>query len=91
MGKRYWSCCWFRPSHSSRGLARCDIVVWRADVLSHRDKPDKDGGLNIGNKVTDDLKYLVKMNRVTGVHVTVSWDLSPGWSAHTCYQFWGFY
>jgi protein-disulfide isomerase len=40
------------------------------ELLVVSDKPDNDGGLNIGNKVTDDLKYLVKMNRVTGVHVT---------------------
>lgn len=40
------------------------------ELLVVGDKPDKDGGLNIGNKVTDDLKYFVKANRLTGVHVT---------------------
>lgn len=40
------------------------------DLLLVPDKPDKDGGLNIGNKVTDDVKFMVKANRVTGVHVT---------------------
>lgn len=34
------------------------------------DKPGEDGSLNIGNKVTNDLKLLVKANRLTGVHVT---------------------
>jgi len=40
------------------------------DLLWISDKPDKDGGLNVGNGVTNDLKVLVKMNRLTGVHVT---------------------
>ncbi|EXJ67351.1 uncharacterized protein A1O5_09364 [Cladophialophora psammophila CBS 110553] len=40
------------------------------DLLLVPDKPDQDGGLNIGNKVTDDVKFMVKANRVTGVHVT---------------------
>lgn len=34
------------------------------------DKPAEDGSLNIGNGVTNDLKVLVKMNRMQGVHVT---------------------
>ncbi|TVY92254.1 hypothetical protein LAWI1_G003103 [Lachnellula willkommii] len=34
------------------------------------DKPASDGSLNIGNAVTNDLKVLVKMNRLVGVHVT---------------------
>ncbi|TVY59080.1 hypothetical protein LCER1_G000697 [Lachnellula cervina] len=34
------------------------------------DKPAADGSLNIGNAVTNDLKVLVKMNRLVGVHVT---------------------
>lgn len=34
------------------------------------DKPAADGGLNNGNQVTNDLKVLVKMNRLVGVHVT---------------------
>src|ERR1700744_1919912 len=40
------------------------------DLLLVPDKPDEDGGLNIGNKVTDDVKFQIKANRVTGVHVT---------------------
>lgn len=39
-------------------------------LLVISDKPGEDGGLNTGNKVTDDLKYFVKANRMTGVHVT---------------------
>ncbi|KAK5172245.1 uncharacterized protein LTR77_003883 [Saxophila tyrrhenica] len=34
------------------------------------DKPDKDGNTNIGNQVTNDIKLMVKANRLTGVHVT---------------------
>ncbi|EME44109.1 hypothetical protein DOTSEDRAFT_71792 [Dothistroma septosporum NZE10] len=33
-------------------------------------KPGKDGSLNVGNGVTDDLKPLVKHNRLQGIHVT---------------------
>ena len=33
-------------------------------------KPGEDGSLNIGNGVTDDIKQMVKANRLTGVHVT---------------------
>ncbi|MCJ1405328.1 hypothetical protein MMC11_008555 [Xylographa trunciseda] len=40
------------------------------DMLEVSDKPGDDGSLNIGNKVTDDLKLMVKANRMTGVHVT---------------------
>lgn len=40
------------------------------ELLEVGDKPGEDGGLNIGNQVTDDLKYFVKANRLTGVHVT---------------------
>lgn len=39
-------------------------------LLEISDKPNKDGGLNGGNKVTNDLKLLVKANRLQGVHVT---------------------
>jgi len=34
------------------------------------EKPGKDGELNIGNQVTDDVKLITKMGRLTGVHVT---------------------
>ncbi|KAK4550256.1 hypothetical protein LTR36_003223 [Oleoguttula mirabilis] len=39
-------------------------------LLEVPDKPDKDGNTNIGNGVTDDIKLMVKANRLTGVHVT---------------------
>jgi len=53
------------------------------------DKPAADGSLNTGNGVTNDLKVLVKMNRMQGVHVTptvvfngvVENSISSGWSA----------
>ena len=34
------------------------------------DKPASDGGLNTGNGVTNELRVLVKMNRMQGIHVT---------------------
>lgn len=58
-------------------------------LLEIPDKPGKDGSLNSGNKVTDDVKLLVKANRLTGVHVTptvlfngvVENSISSGFSA----------
>ena len=58
------------------------------EMLKVGDKPGKDGALNIGNQVTDDLKWLVKQARVTGVHVspTVFFNgvpegaISSGWT-----------
>jgi len=57
-------------------------------LLEVNDQPAKDGSLNIGNKVTDDVKYMVKTNRLVGVHVTPTvlfdgWpegSISSGWS-----------
>ncbi|KAN0093940.1 hypothetical protein V8E51_017124 [Hyaloscypha variabilis] len=40
------------------------------DLLKISDKPAEDGSLNTGNGVTNELKVLVKMNRMQGVHVT---------------------
>jgi hypothetical protein len=39
-------------------------------LLEVPDKPSPEGWLNLGNKVTDDVKVMVKTNRMTGVHVT---------------------
>lgn len=39
-------------------------------LLEISDKPTDDGSLNIGNRVTNDLKLVTKMNRLIGVHVT---------------------
>jgi len=40
------------------------------EMLKISDKPGEDGALNTGNKVTDDVKQMVKANRVIGAHVT---------------------
>lgn len=50
------------------------------EMLEVRDTPGEDGGLNIGNKVTDDIKFLTKTARLVGNHVTptVYFD---GWTA----------
>lgn len=58
------------------------------DLLVVSDKPAEDGSLNIGNKVTDDLKILVKMARLVGIHVSptvlldgvVENSISSGWT-----------
>jgi hypothetical protein len=39
-------------------------------LLEISDKPKEDGSLNSGNGVTDDVKVLVKVNRLVGIHVT---------------------
>jgi protein-disulfide isomerase len=51
------------------------------ELLVVSDKPDKDGGLNIGNETTNDVKLMVKANRVTGVHVTPTVLFNGGRSA----------
>jgi len=40
------------------------------NLLKVSDKPAEDGSLNSGNKITDDVKFMVKANRVIGAHVT---------------------
>ncbi|KAI0976766.1 hypothetical protein F4678DRAFT_414430 [Xylaria arbuscula] len=58
------------------------------DRLAIPDKPAADGSLNVGNKVTNDLKVLVKTARLVGVHVSptvivdgvVANDISSGWT-----------
>lgn len=58
------------------------------DLLLVPDKPGSDGGLNVGNKVTNDLKFQVKANRKLGVHVTPTvlfngveeGSISSGWT-----------
>jgi protein-disulfide isomerase len=56
-------------------------------LLEVPDKPAQAGWLNVGNEVTNDLKLVVKMNRLVGVHVTptvvfdgVVQDTSSGWT-----------
>ncbi|KAF3046513.1 hypothetical protein E8E12_010408 [Didymella heteroderae] len=58
------------------------------ELLEISDKPDKDGGLNAGNGVTDFVKLQTKFNRAQGVHVTptvvfdgvVNNDISSSWT-----------
>ncbi|KAL5343284.1 hypothetical protein BJX70DRAFT_353623 [Aspergillus crustosus] len=50
----------------SVGVDRDEIL----DLLAVAEKPDKDGQLNTGNKVTTEIKLLVKADRVVGVHVS---------------------
>jgi len=58
------------------------------DLLKISGKPAEDGSLNIGNGVTNDIKVLVKVNRMQGVHVTptvvfngvVENSISSGWT-----------
>ncbi|OHW93224.1 protein disulfide oxidoreductase domain protein [Colletotrichum incanum] len=57
-------------------------------LLLVSDKPDSEGALNVGNGVTNDFKVLIKLARLTGVHVspTVLFDgypnneISSGWT-----------
>lgn len=50
------------------------------DLLQVSDKPASDGSLNVGNGVTNDLKLLIKIARLTGIHVspTVVFNVSRG-------------
>lgn len=40
------------------------------DLLAISDKPGEGGALNSGNQVTNDLKVMVKMARLVGIHVS---------------------
>ncbi|RYP76589.1 hypothetical protein DL771_001658 [Monosporascus sp. 5C6A] len=56
--------------------------------LAIPEKADDEGALNVGNKVTKDLKVLVKMARLVGVHVSptvvfdgvIEGDISSSWT-----------
>ncbi|KAK3330066.1 hypothetical protein B0H66DRAFT_542679 [Apodospora peruviana] len=58
------------------------------DLVKVSDKPAEDGSLNVGNAVTNDLKVLIKMARLVGVHVSptvifdgvVAGEVSSSWS-----------
>ncbi|KAI1334105.1 thioredoxin-like protein [Xylariaceae sp. FL0016] len=58
------------------------------ELLAISDKPGDDGSLNSGNQTTNDLKVMVKMARLVGIHVSptvmfdgvVAGDISSGWS-----------
>ncbi|KAK0655667.1 hypothetical protein B0T16DRAFT_319716 [Cercophora newfieldiana] len=57
-------------------------------LLAVPDKPAEDGSLNVGNAVTNELKVLVKMARLVGVHVSptvifdgvVANEISSSWT-----------
>lgn len=57
-----------RLAKLAAGVGADEEEVYR--LLEISDKPDEDGGLNSGNRVTDDVKVMVKANRLVGVHVT---------------------
>ncbi|ATY63370.1 Thioredoxin-like protein [Cordyceps militaris] len=40
------------------------------ELLAIPEKAESDGALNVGNGVTNDLKLVIKMNRLIGVHVS---------------------
>ncbi|KAL4935066.1 hypothetical protein BDV06DRAFT_207748 [Aspergillus oleicola] len=50
----------------SVGANKNDIL----ELLRVAEKPDKEGQLNSGNKVTNDIKLMVKADRLIGVHVS---------------------
>lgn len=76
---------------SSVGVDESEILR----LLLVPDKPTAEGYLNIGNAVTDDLKVLVKMARLVGVHVSptvivdgvVENSISSGWSKEQWMEF----
>lgn len=51
-------------------LARDSVGVDEDEVYRLLEVKQLDGGKNAGNKVTADVKTVVKMARLTGVHVT---------------------
>jgi hypothetical protein len=69
----------------STGLKEDEVYA----LLEVADKPAPDGSLNVGNAVTNDLKVLIKMARLVGVHVSptvitngvVANEISSGWTS----------
>ncbi|MCJ1468952.1 hypothetical protein MMC07_007582 [Pseudocyphellaria aurata] len=61
------------------GVNESDILK----LLQVSDKPAEDGSLNVGNGVTDDVKFLVKAstNRLTSVHGAVEGSISSSFTA----------
>ena len=53
-----------------------DPVREMRGALLISDKPGTDGALNVGNQVTEGLKWAIKLGRQNGIHVspTVLWD-----------------
>jgi hypothetical protein len=52
------------------------------DLLKIPDQPAEDGSLNVGNRVTNDVKVMVKMNRLVGIHVTPTVVFNVGQAQH---------
>lgn len=58
------------------------------ELLAVSDKASEDGSLNVGNEITNDLKVVIKMARLVGVHVSptvifdgvVNNEISSSWS-----------
>ncbi|OQD78486.1 hypothetical protein PENDEC_c001G02922 [Penicillium decumbens] len=50
----------------SVGMDECKVL----DLLLIPETPGDDGQLNTGNQVTDDIKLMIKADRVVGVHVS---------------------
>jgi hypothetical protein len=75
------------------------VGVYEATMMEMLTVPDKpvDGSLNMGNKVTNDMKVLVKMARLVGIHVSptvvfdgvVRNDISSGWTKEQWEEFLG--
>jgi len=69
----------------SAGVSEDDVYA----LLVIPEKPGEDGSLNSGNQVTNDLKVVIKMARLVGVHVSptvifdgvVANEISSGWTA----------
>lgn len=61
---------------SQDGRPSEDPVREMREALLVSDKPSKDGALNVGNQVTEGLKWAIKLGRQNGIHVspTVLWD-----------------
>jgi protein-disulfide isomerase len=65
------------------------------DLLKISDVPDENGDMNVGNAVTQDLKTVIKMARLVGVHVspTVIFDgvvenaISSSWTKEQWNEF----
>jgi hypothetical protein len=73
-----------RLAASSAGVSEDEVF----GLLEIPDKPAADGGLNVGNAVTNDLKVVIKMARLVGVHVSptvifdgvVANEISSSWT-----------
>jgi protein-disulfide isomerase len=69
---------------SSAGVKEDEVYK----LLAVPEKPNSDGDLNLGNEITNDLKVIVKMGRLVGVHVSptvifdgvVNNDISSSWT-----------